>query len=165
MKIPSRRAALVAAVTGFFLTAASWLFATDRPATDQSARTLVPVFSPALDGPIFEIEFTNDTDRLADILELLQESQIVLDEMKYDRAGVKFVGNSKLAVGQTHRFEIDLGSYIPGWQRQGESKKLNRWRWKTPLGSGEHEIELDFGGKKYGPVTFRWNGDVPLLYE
>jgi hypothetical protein len=165
MTVPSHQAVLVAAVTGFFLAAASWLFATDGRATDRAARSLVPIFSPALDGPIFEIEFTNETALVADILELLQESHVVLDGKEFARTGVKFVGNPKLASGQTHRFEIDLGSYMPGWQREGKSTKLNRWRWKTPLGSGEHAIELELGGKKYGPVTFRWNGDVPLLYE
>ncbi|MBL7042420.1 MAG: hypothetical protein ISR77_27530 [Pirellulaceae bacterium] len=45
------------------------------------------------------------------------------------------------------------------------SKKLKRWRWNAPLESGRHTLMVEVGGETYGPITFDWNGDLPLLYE
>jgi hypothetical protein len=128
---------------------------------------LVPAFSPAQDGPTFHLAYTNDSAETADITDLLQTSSIVLDGKTYPRQTVKFCGNANLSPGQTWTSTFTVSGYLPVnlAQRQGYSKTLKRWRWKTPLESGRHTVLVKLGGKEYGPVTFTWDADTPLLYD
>lgn len=134
----------------------------------KKGRQLIPVLSSAMDSPEFVLDYTNETDTTQDMWELLGASSIVLDGIEYRRQVIVFMGgNANLRSGRTHSFKIGPRSYLPrdGWQKHGYSKKLKRWRWKTPLKSGRHTLSVKFGNEQYGPITFDWDGDLPLLYE
>jgi hypothetical protein len=140
----------------------------EHPKPDgNEGRPLIPVFSSAMDGPQFTLDYTNDTDTAQDLTELMGASSILLDGVEHRRQVIKFVGNANLPSGRTHSFQVDLGSYMPrdGWQKHGYSKKLKRWRWKGPLESGRHTLSVKLGNKQYGPITFYWDDQLPLLYE
>ena len=97
-----------------------------------------PVFSAALDGPRFMIDYTNDSDHVIDIPKLIQGSAIVLDGSEYPLVSLKFGGFSNLRQGETWTYIFSLDSYILGAQKQGYSKKLGRWRWQTAVKPGKH---------------------------
>lgn len=136
-----------------------------KPASRKGTRPVVPVFSTALDSPKFIIDYTNDTGEALDIAELLMRSSVVFDDKEYRCTGYKGTGGWQLAPGKTKTFTIGLSSYMPGWEQKGYSRKLKRWRWQPPLESGRHTLLVKFGNNEYGPITFVWDGDVPLLYE
>ena len=133
--------------------------------SDEVRLPLVSVFSPAQDGPQFTIEYVNDTKRVVSIVGLLNSSTVTLDGDVYPHIVLKFGGNSSLSPGQTISIPIDLGSYLPNWQKKDFSTVLKRWRWEAPLESGRHTLLVNFGERVYGLTTFMWDGDVPLLYE
>lgn len=89
----------------------------------------------------------------------------MIDGTTYTRHTLKFAGNSNLGPGKKHSFTIDLASYLPPGERKGYSKALKEWRWSIPLESGRHTITINLDKKEYGPITFIWKADVPLLYE
>jgi hypothetical protein len=124
-----------------------------RPALDKATLPLIPVFSTAQDGPEFTLDYVNDTNDAVGTIDLLQGSSVTLD--------------GKVDPGQTISVTIDLSQYLPGarLKRMGYSKTLERWRWKPLLKSGKHTLLVTVGEKEYGPITFIWRGDVPLLYE
>jgi len=136
-----------------------------KPAPNKATLPLVPVFSTALDGPEFTLGYMNDTNEAVNIPALLRGSSAALDGKVYPRTSVKFVGNPSLPPGQTKLLSITLAGYLPKWEKKGYSKLLKRWRWKPPLKSGKHTLLVKVGDKEYGPITFLWEGDVPLLYE
>lgn len=136
-----------------------------RPALDKATLPLVPVFSTAQDGPEFTLDYVNDTNDGVGTIDLLQGSSVTLDGKVYPRG---FVGGSLvIAPGQTISVTIDLSQYLPGarLKKMGYSKTLERWRWKPLLKSGKHTLLVTVGEQQYGPITFIWRGDVPLLYE
>jgi len=136
-----------------------------KPDSDEARLPLVSVFSTAQDGPEFSIEYVNDTNKVVSITNLLNSSTVTLDGAVYPHIVLKYVGNSTLSPGQTISIPIDLGSYLPNWLKRDFSTVLKRWRWEAPLESGRHTLLVNFGGRVYGPTTFMWNADVPLLYE
>jgi len=142
-------------------------FGEDTSPEEKIGGPLIPVLSNAMDAPEFVVDCSNETGIVQDIAKLMSESSIVLDGVRYRRHTVKFAGNPNLRPGSTYSMRIGLASYLPseGRQRQGYSKKLKRWRWKAPLESGRHTLTVEVGGETYGPITFDWNGDLPLLYE
>lgn len=126
---------------------------------------LTPVFAAALDGPEFVAEFENQSPRVINIPEALQASSIVLDGKTYKRQSVLFAGNASLRPDVSLPITVEMGSYLVGFQRKEYSASLKRWRWKSPLTSGKHTLLLNLGGKEYGPITFIWNADTPLLTQ
>lgn len=156
-------------IAGAALTMTGLLLAQEaKPAPNRATLPLVPVFSTALDGPEFTLDYVNDTNDAVKIIDLWQGSSVTLDGQVYPRgllAGI--AGNWIVEPGQTISFTINLRQYLPGarLKKMGYSKTLKRWRWKTLLKSGNHTLFVMFGEKEYGPITFVWRGDVPLLYE
>ena len=126
---------------------------------------LTPVFAAAQDGPEFIASFENQTPQVINVLEALQASSIVLDGKTYKRQSVLFAGNASLRPGVSVPIIVDLGSYLPGFQRKGFSASLKRWRWQCPLTAGKHTLLLSLGGREYGPISFVWNADAPLLTQ
>lgn len=124
---------------------------------------LLPVFSAAQDGPAFVADFKNETQQAVNIVKLIEASSIVLDGKIYKRQGIKFAGNSQLRPGSANSFKFDLGGYLLGSERKEFSESMKRWRWKSSLAPGKHTMLLNLGGKQYGPVSFVWDGDAPLL--
>jgi len=167
MKLVLRhKVCLFSIVAGTLLSLAGLLLAQElSPANRKGVQPLVPVFSTALDSPKFVLDYSNDTNEAVDIPGLLRGSSVVLDGKVYPRTGVKFVGNPSLGPGRTKSFTITLAAYLPKWEKKGYSKTLKRWRWKSPLKSGRHTLLVKLGDKEYGPITFVWEGDGPLLYE
>jgi hypothetical protein len=135
------------------------------PVISKRAQPLVPVFSTALDSPTFTFDYVNDTNEAVVIPDLLLSSSATLDGEVFPSTGVLFVGNANLSPGRTIPLTITLAEYLPNWERKGYSDLLKRWRWKAPLKSGKHTLLIKFADKEYGPVTFLWDGDTPLLYE
>ena len=124
---------------------------------------LLPVFSAAQDEPQFVADFENQTGQIVNIVELMKASSIVLDGKTYKRQVIRFTGNSSLRPGASIPFTVDMGGYLLGSERKEFSEALKRWRWKSPLASGRHTLLLNLGSKQYGPVSFVWDADAPLL--
>lgn len=124
---------------------------------------LLPVFSTAQDGPEFVAQFENQTGQVVNIVELMETSSIVLDGKTYKRQVVRFVGNSSLRPGESIPFTVDTDGYLLGSERKEFSETLKRWRWKSSLVSGRHTLLLNLGGREYGPLSFVWDADAPLL--
>ena len=122
-----------------------------------------PVFSAALDGPRFMIDYTNNSDHVIDIPKLIQGSSIVLDGLEYPLVSFRFGGSCNLRQGETWTYKFSLDSYILGAQKREYSKKLGRWRWQTAVKPGKHILVLKFAGQESKPVSFLWEGNVPLL--
>lgn len=137
-------------------------------APNRATLPLGPVFSTALDGPLFTLDYVNDTNDSVSTVGLLQGSSVTLDGRVYPHAIVPGIaGKPMLEPGEKLSPLIILNNYLPSakFKKMGYSKTLERWRWKTPLKSGKHTLLVKFGDKEYGPITFLWMGDVPLLYE
>ena len=155
----------VAILAGIALAAASLGEQGAKPVSGQAPLLLAPLFSTALDGPEFTLNYRNDTSEPVDIIDLLAGSYATLDGRVYPRTSVAFVGNPDVAPGQTWAGNVSLAEYIPGWEKKAYSETLKRWRWKIPLDSGRHTLSVTLGAKEYGPIAFVWKGDVALLYE
>jgi hypothetical protein len=154
---------------GAALTMTGLLLAQEAKSSPKRATLpLVPVFSTALDGPEFTLDYSNDTNDDLSAIELWQGSSVTLDGKVYpSRLIGGFGGKPTIEPGETISRLIQLHLYLPDarLRRMGYSKTLKRWRWKTLLKSGEHTLLVMVGDKKYGPITFVWIDDVPWLYE
>ncbi|MHC4176321.1 MAG: hypothetical protein ACYSWU_02375 [Planctomycetota bacterium] len=139
-----------------------------KPGPNRATLPLVPVFSTALDGPEFTLDYLNDTNDAVKTIDLLQGSSATLDGQVYPHGMIPgSAGKPMLEPGETLSRTINLKQYLPfaKFKQMGYSKTLKRWRWKTPLKPGKHTLLVKFGDKEYGPITFLWKGDVPLLCE
>lgn len=139
-----------------------------KPGFNRATFPLVPVFSTALDGPEFRLDYVNDTNDSVNTVDLLQGSSVTLDGQVYPHGMIPgMAGNPVIERGETLSRTINLMQYLPfaKFKKMGYSKTLERSRWKTPLKPGKHTLLVKFGDKEYGPITFLWKGDVPLLYE
>jgi len=124
---------------------------------------LIPVFSAVQDEPEFVANLKNETQHPVDIVRLITASSIVLDGATYKRQVITFAGHSQLHPDSAIPFKLELSGYILGSVRREYSEPLKRWRWKSPLASGQHTLLLSLAGRHYGPVSFMWDGNVPLL--
>lgn len=154
-----------AIMIGVLLAMAAIVLAKEANPAGSQRLPLIPIISTAADGPEFNLDHTNDTDEAIDIPNLLSASSIVLDDKVYPCVVVKFGGRASLDRGQKKSFRVSLSAYLPKSEKKGYSEVLKRWRWKVPLKSGRHTLLVKFGTNEYGPITFIWDGDHPLLYE
>jgi len=139
-----------------------------KSAPNRATLPLVPVFSTALDGPEFTLDYVNDTNDSVSTIDLWEGSSATLDGKVYPHGFLPgMAGNPIIEPGQTISLTINLRQYLPDarFKKMGYSKTLKRWRWKTLLKSGNHTLLVMVGDKEYGPITFVWRGHVPLLYE